>query len=266
MNYIRSDDEERFAEFLIGELRNAEIVVPETPREEIWAAISARRSMAAVDTISRWDGMVPDNVEVSNSDLDIAVPVSASIGTTGISTRGWGSQWRWGTAIAAVFLVIGVGAGWLLENRRTVDPPPADVASETTGLPSEMPTQVIAEQHFAEVDQLIATFASMETSEASRANNAQLEAEIGMWARNLLSTTQLLMDSPLGLDPHRRKLLTDVEMVLVQIAQLAPNGGTEDREITERSIEESHVRERLQKVTPAPETSTKKAYENQRGL
>lgn len=255
MNYKRSDDDERFAEFLTEELRKTEIVVPETPREEIWAAISARRAVRSTNAISRWDAVESDNIGVSKSDLDKTV----------VRTGGWAGQWRWGTAIAAVFLVIGVGTGWLIENRLTTDTSPIDIASETKGLPSEMPTQVIAEQHFAEVDQLIATFASMEASDASKANNAQLEAEIGMWARNLLSTTQLLMDSPLGLDPHRRKLLADVEMVLVQIAQLAPNGGTEDREITERSIEESHVRERLQKETPAPETS-KKAYENQRGL
>jgi hypothetical protein len=41
-----------------------------------------------------------------------------------------------------------------------------------------------------------------------------------VWARDLLTTTRLLLDSPAGADPARRELLETLELVLVQIARL----------------------------------------------
>jgi hypothetical protein len=49
-----------------------------------------------------------------------------------------------------------------------------------------------------------------------------MDAELAKWARPLLSNTQLLLDSPAADDPRRRRLLEDLELVLAQVARLAP--------------------------------------------
>lgn len=237
MNYPRPDDEQRFAEYLQGILREFHSEVPPPPREEMWLAIQeARRGVSAR----------PEVTEVSKSE---ALPASDKLENK-LPRGRWLVPMKWAVPIAAAFLVIGVGVGGYYQQSLKSGAAEVEEASVAS---AERPVEVAAEHHFTEVEQLIATFASIQSSEASAVNNAILEAEIGIWARNLLSTTQLLMDSPLGLDPQRRKLLTDVEMILVEIAQLAPNPDPDDRELTERSIEQSQIRERLQEVVPAPE-------------
>ncbi len=262
MNYLRSDDEQRFANFLQANLPEVVKSVPQTPRDEIWEGIQRKRLFADAEGIVLGEATAShDATELVSSGVDLNAGITSK--SSALPVKRWVISMRWAAPIAAAFLIVGVGVGLLIEHERFDSH--TQVAGADAGQPSNLPTQVAAEEHFAEVDQLIATFASIQGSEASEANNAQLEAEIGMWARSLLSTTQLLMDSPLGLDPQRRKLLSDVEMVLVQIAQLAPNQDPDDREITERSIEESQVRERLQDASPSP-TPRKKSYDGQRGL
>jgi hypothetical protein len=260
MNVVLPDDE-RFAEFLRAALKDVHTPIPSPPCEEIWAGIMAHRRGAplAAEAPARSAGLgKPAFGTVAAVSTDTAT-VRATTPTTAASTsslrRRYSIPMRWALPIAAAVLVLGVGVGWQVEHSRASKQ--SDVVAATPEpLPKELPTQVAAEQHFEEVNQLLATFAAVQNEGgASEANNALVEAEVAAWARDLLATTQLLLDSPLGLDPQRRKLLTDVEMVLVQIAQLAPNSLPDDREITERSIEKSQMMERLQHATPEHEGS-----------
>ncbi len=251
MNIARPDDE-RFAEFLRDALENVHTPVPAPPRDEIWAAISAQRHGGSSPTVS---------ARVSAS---VVIPQTIAARVVSVTPRKiWSVPMRWALPIAAAFLVVGVGVGLQFEKNRTSQ----DAAAlEAARLPAEMPTQVAAEQHFSEVNKLLATFASHQNSDATAVNNAAVEAEIGIWARNLLGTTQLLLDSPIGMDPQRRKLLTDVELVLVQIAQLAPNASPDDRELTERSIEQSQVMERLQHESPNQNSSDNGTSQGPHGI
>jgi hypothetical protein len=78
-----------------------------------------------------------------------------------------------------------------------------------------------------------------------------MDAQLGSWARELLSNTRLLLDSPVANDPQRRPLLEDLELVLVQIVQLSPGSTPQDREMIEKTLRQDHVMTRLRTAIPA---------------
>lgn len=79
-----------------------------------------------------------------------------------------------------------------------------------------------------------------------------MDAQLGSWARQLLTNTRLLLDSPVGDDPQRRPLLQDLELVLVQIVQqLSPGSTPQDRELIEKTLQQDHVMTRLRTAIPA---------------
>ena len=78
-----------------------------------------------------------------------------------------------------------------------------------------------------------------------------MDAQLGAWARQLLSNTRLLLDSPVANDPQRRPLLEDLELVLVQIVQLSPGTAPQDRELIEKTLQREHVLTRLRTAIPA---------------
>jgi hypothetical protein len=72
------------------------------------------------------------------------------------------------------------------------------------------------------------------------------------WARDVLSSTRLLMDSPAGRDPQMRTLFADLELILAQIVQLS--GTTlqaRERELIDRAMRERDLLPRLRSVVPA---------------
>jgi hypothetical protein len=78
-----------------------------------------------------------------------------------------------------------------------------------------------------------------------------MDAQLGTWARELLSNTRLLLDSPVANDPQRRPLLQDLELVLVQIVQLSPGSTPQDRELIDKTLQQDHVLSRLRTAIPA---------------
>jgi len=107
--------------------------------------------------------------------------------------------------------------------------------------------QVAMVRHLADADALLSSF-----SLGSR--DAAMNAQFAGWAKGLLSNTRLLLDSPAGDDPRRAKLLQDLELVLAQIVQLAPDARAEDRQLIEGSIQQGHVMTRLRTAIPADST------------
>ena len=72
------------------------------------------------------------------------------------------------------------------------------------------------------------------------------------WARELLSNTRLLIDSPAATDATRRRLLQDLERVLVQIVQTSPaESNAEMRAHVERSMDRTHMIMRLRALQAA---------------
>ena len=105
--------------------------------------------------------------------------------------------------------------------------------------------QLTAVRHLSEAEALLTSFRTRSTADQ------QLDAQLGSWARELLSNTRLLLDSPVANDPQRRPLLEDLELVLVQIVQLSPGSTPQDRELIEKTLQQDHVMTRLRTAIPA---------------
>jgi hypothetical protein len=105
--------------------------------------------------------------------------------------------------------------------------------------------QLTAVQHLSEAEALLTSFRTRSTADQ------QMDAQLGAWARQLLSNTRLLLDSPVANDPQRRPLLEDLELVLVQIVQLSPGSMPQDREMIEKTLKQDHVMTRLRTAIPA---------------
>jgi hypothetical protein len=94
---------------------------------------------------------------------------------------------------------------------------------------------------------------AMLTSFRAAAKRGEVDAQITTWARNLLTTTRLLQASAAQEDPTMKRLLDDLELVLVQIAQYTSAGPhhAEELELIEHSIERRGVIGKLHTNSPA---------------
>ncbi len=105
--------------------------------------------------------------------------------------------------------------------------------------------QLATMHHLSEAEALLTSFRTRSPADQ------QMDAQLGSWARQLLTNTRLLLDSPVANDPQRRPLLEDLELVLVQIVQLSPGSTPQDRELIEKTLQNEHVMTRLRTAIPA---------------
>jgi hypothetical protein len=66
-----------------------------------------------------------------------------------------------------------------------------------------------------------------------------------------VSTTRLLLDSKRVSDPRTRRLLEDLELVLVQIATMNPKDRAEDLNSIADGLAQNSLRTRLRNAIPA---------------
>jgi hypothetical protein len=150
-------------------------------------------------------------------------------------------------AVAASLLIgAGIGLGYWLRGG-TSTPPVAQVAAITTqqqdSLIRNVTYDMASVRHLSAVEMMLTTYRATEQTATDQA--------MKRWARDLLGSTRLLMDSPAGDDPGRRKLLEDLEYVLAQIVQLDPNAPAEDRAFLDRAITREQVLTRIRSSIPA---------------
>ena len=86
------------------------------------------------------------------------------------------------------------------------------------------------------------------------------DVQLGKWGREVLSSTRLLIDSPAGDDPMLRALLTDLELVLVQVIQISgtPLDST-DRDLIDHVLQERDLLPRIRTAVPAGITGSASA-------
>jgi hypothetical protein len=136
------------------------------------------------------------------------------------------------------------------EGSRRIDTQSGNEPRVASGAPSSNSTsssayQLTAVRHLSEAEALLTSFRTRSTTDQ------QMDAQLGSWARALLSNTRLLLDSPIANDPQRRPLLEDLELVLVQIVQLSPGSAPQDRELIEKTLQQDNVMTRLRTAIPA---------------
>lgn len=161
--------------------------------------------------------------------------------------------------IAAV-LIGGVGVGRYLIPPENPVLSPTQVASQAdsiaalgigpdglAALPfSNDPAHVAMEEHLGRTVALLTTV---------RDNDPALGpgADVGEWARELLGTTRMLIDEPQLSDARTRRLLQDVELVLVQIIQARGSVPATQRAPTE-TMRETNLLLRVRAATSAMRT------------
>lgn len=115
----------------------------------------------------------------------------------------------------------------------------SDRAAEGTG---GLAYQAAAIDHFGRTEAFLTSFRSGEGPEATAASR---------WARELLFDTRLLMDWSGDADPRLSMLLSELELVLAQIATLHDDVGEAEREMIVDGMESRDVLSRLRSAIPA---------------
>jgi hypothetical protein len=160
-----------------------------------------------------------------------------------IELRPW---MRWVVAAAAV-LILGIGIGRWSASR--VSAPTAPTASSTRvggeiDSLASVAYQVAATQYLSRTEAFLTSF----RADANRSANT---GRLARQARDLLTTTQLMLDSPAADNPRLRSLLEDLELVLMQISQLNPVQDGHDRDLITQGMNQSNVLPKLRSAIPA---------------
>ncbi|HUC39374.1 MAG TPA: hypothetical protein VMR92_00965, partial [Gemmatimonadales bacterium] len=150
---------------------------------------------------------------------------------------------RWALAAAAV-LVLGIGIGRLSVKTPEVAVVPHDAVKDSIDMLANQAYQVAATQYLSRTETFLTAF----RADANRSANT---ARLARQARDLLTTTQLMLDSPAARDPRLRSLLEDLELVLMQISLLNPLEDDHDRDLITQGMNQSNVLPKLRSAIPA---------------
>lgn len=150
---------------------------------------------------------------------------------------------RWGLAMAATLLVGIVIGRWLVGPRSDIVATGPSVVPPGGG--SNLAYSVAAVQYLNSTETLLAGF-------RADARSGRVDTVFIDQARELLTSTRLLMQCPAGQDPHLKPLLEDLELVLAQIA-LLPGGrrDTLDLDLITQGMDQQSVLTRLRTAIPA---------------
>lgn len=116
--------------------------------------------------------------------------------------------------------------------------------SDARGAAAAAPYEIATTHHLAQAEALLTAF-------HAEARSGQVDAHVTGWARDLLSTTRLLIDSPAAQDPRTARLLGDLELVLAQIADLPSTRDSFDLMLVDQAVERRNVMSRLRAALPA---------------
>lgn len=161
-------------------------------------------------------------------------------------------RWRQITAVAAV-LVGGVAIG-----RYLVPATPGAIgAGDTTGISmattnagrsANDPSRVAMQEHLVHTVALLATVSN--GGAAPTLTQGSAASDIGTKARDLLTTTRLLLDQPQLRDSTTRRLLQDLELVLVQVVQ-ARGSAPETQRAPQETLKETDLLMRMRALVTA---------------
>ena len=279
--------EENFEKFLRKTAQSYNAPPVRVPRDEMWAAIQAKRAagprvvygggtaapvreklfgmkvwlgaaaaaMLLVATgvgIGRWTASKPAPMAVARSTNGLqtsAVPQATNPEALAPEAGGAQPSATPPRSVATAGRESSAGAGRERIRENVVEPNRGPTRLANVPNVVNAPTsayQLTAVQHLSEAEALLTSFRSRSSADQ------QMDAQLGTWARQLLTNTRLLLDSPVGDDPQRRPLLQDLELVLVQIVQqLSPGSTPQDRDLIEKTLQQDHVMTRLRTAIPA---------------
>ena len=247
MSNDEESTDERFDMFLRNAAQGYNRPPAEVPREAMWDAIHAARTANApvvVPIVRRpWLRTILA--------LAATLVIGIGIGRVTMNRPGAGA----GTTVASTGASIDSSAPAVADDSSDIvpsDDPLDPDASPKLGTPprSVVTGSAAATYHVATLQHLTQVEALL-TSYRLDARDRALDAQMARWARDLLLSTRLLLDSPGGADPQRRRLLEDLELVLVQIVRLSPSSSTEEHDLIDTTLKQADVLTRLRTAIPA---------------
>jgi hypothetical protein len=238
-------DDERFEQFLREAAADYQAPPSDAPREEMWSAIRAQRAAAT-----------PRLQPVRHAPRSWMWAGMAATLLVGVAV----GRFAWHRDAAPAPAVLPAATQALAPSSPTVDagghagvitPPVAAPASrrrrdDGASLPDARSTTytVVATRHLADVEALL-------TSYSASGSDTRSDTLLARWAKDLLSNTRLLLDSPAARDPVRARLLQDLEVILVQLVQRSPGGDADERSAVERTLKKTQLIPRLRSAVPA---------------
>lgn len=144
---------------------------------------------------------------------------------------------RWGVGVAAV-LLLGIAIGRFtapVSDGPVVGSPLADAAN------GDGMYRLAATQYLSRTEAFLTGF-------RAEAQRGQLDSGYTASARELLTATRLMLDSPAGRDARLRSLLEDLELVLAQIARY---DRAEEVQYIDQGLDQRGVLLRLRAAIPA---------------
>ena len=271
--------EDNFEEFIKKAAQSYNVPPARTPREDMWSAIQAQRAAGPGVVYGGGSPARESSVRRFGSKIWLGAAAAAMLLlATGVGIGRWSASSSHSGSVAGVNPPATPAApdsvdpqskGSAPEVVRTVVSGGNGVGGRETSAPgvavrsrarqidtnggngssgSSAPSsayQLTTVKHLSEAEALLTSFRTRSTTDQ------QMDAQLGTWARALLSNTRLLLDSPLANDPQRRPLLEDLELVLVQIVQLSPGSMPQDRELIEKTLQQDQVMTRLRTAIPA---------------
>jgi hypothetical protein len=268
--------DDQFGEFLRRAARDYN-APPEPPREEMWAAISATRRAsravpAAIEVIPirrpTWLRTAIGIAAVlligiaigrfsSRGRIDVAGR-AAPVGRVAVSAEPGASPFRDTGSLSSAVGVPGQsqpvagdpdGARQGSEVARMGERFAASRARDPRQPRSGGTYRAATLQHLVQAEVLLTSF-------RAEARGGAVDQQVAEWARDLLSTTRLLLDSPAAADPQLRRLLDDLEVLLAQIAQLPAQRGRGEADLIDEAVEQRDVITRLRTAIPAGRLSS----------
>jgi hypothetical protein len=154
----------------------------------------------------------------------------------------------WSAGIAAL-LALGFGLGRLTQRPASS---PTAVATEASPRVSEAAYRVVTTEHLSQSEAFLTLF----RASVRGGGNEQLASAT---ARQLLATNRLLLDSPASSNARTKLLLQDLELVLAEIAQLAPQPRSRDLLLISEGLEQGDMLSRLRTAVPSGASTTQGA-------
>ncbi|MES2177232.1 MAG: hypothetical protein V4550_05150 [Gemmatimonadota bacterium] len=218
---------------------------PATPRVDMWDAIQARLETTQAAQAGAIAGVTPLRRRRWVLPAVIAAALLVGIGVDRYSLRSVPSAPS--SQVAAADAPAPVFGPRPPEARPTAKSAPATAPAAQVNDPSRL-YRLAAVQTLSQAEALLTAYRASNIAERNPAAAKQL----GVWGRDVLSSTRLLLDSPAGDDAELRPLLDDLELVLVQIIRVsgAPLDESE-RALIDRAMRERDLLPRIRSAVPA---------------
>lgn len=231
---------EKFEEFLKREAAAYNSPPATAPRDEMWQVIAEERARAARPArpprftrwhLAPWIGMAATLlIGVGIGRYAMLRSAAEASSTTTASTPG---------PVAPVASDLSAPQPLQLPpqntpvRRSTV----SNVANGGGTIDPATPMQVASREHLVRAEALISVV-------SASAADVAIDSLTSRWAQHMLTSTRLLLDSPAGEDPARRRLLEDLETVLVQLVQRS-GAPADERALFDRSLQRTQLLTRL---------------------